>query len=86
MNELFSKLRFDFVFKAIVLSTGVSKFKVRFIDFGDTTDVDSNTIRQIAKKHCSTAPYAYRCTFKNAQGIFKKRKHQILILFIIFFS
>jgi hypothetical protein len=57
-------------FQAIALSTGVSKIKVRFIDFGDTADVDSNTVRQLATKHCLAAPYAYRCTFKNAQGIF----------------
>ena len=46
----------------------MTKLKVRFIDFGDTTDVDSNKIRQIAKKHCSAAPYSYRCAFKNAQS------------------
>jgi hypothetical protein len=53
----------------MVLSTGLTKIKIRFIDFGDTTDVDSNTIRQISKKHCLPAPYAYRCTLKNAEGI-----------------
>ena len=55
-------------YRAIVLSPGLSKLKVRFIDFGDTAEVDSNSIRQIAKKHCSAAPYAYRCTFENAEG------------------
>jgi hypothetical protein len=56
-------------FSAIVLSTGLTKVKIRFIDFGDTTDVGSNTIRQISKKHCLAAPYAYRCTLKNPEGI-----------------
>ena len=54
---------------AIVLSTGVTNVKVRFIDFGDPSNVDSNSIRQLAKKYCTTTPYAYRCTFKNTQGI-----------------
>jgi len=49
----------------------VSKLKIRFIDFGDTTDVQSNTIRPIAKKHCASPPYAYLCTFKNVQGTLK---------------
>jgi len=42
--------------------------KIRFIDFGDTQDVDAKNIRQIEKKHCSTPPYAYPCTFANAEG------------------
>jgi hypothetical protein len=46
----------------------LNKLKVRFIDFGDTTEVQSNTIRIIAKKHCASPPYAYLCTFKNGQG------------------
>ncbi|CAF1434332.1 unnamed protein product [Adineta ricciae] len=56
-------------YRAIVLSTGVTSLKVRFIDFGDPSNVDSNSIRQLAKKYCTTTPYAYRCTFKNTQGV-----------------
>ncbi|CAF0807587.1 unnamed protein product [Adineta steineri] len=56
-------------YRAIVLSTGLIKLNVRFIDFGDTTDVNASSIRQLAKKYCSSAPYAYPCTFKNVEVV-----------------
>jgi hypothetical protein len=30
--------------------------------------VESDKIRQLAKKHCVAPPYAYECTFKNVEG------------------
>ncbi|CAF1033127.1 unnamed protein product [Rotaria sordida] len=57
----------DCWYRATVLLTGLTKLKVRFIDFGDTTEVTSNTIRQLEKKHCLAAPYAYQCKFENVQ-------------------
>ncbi|CAF3651175.1 unnamed protein product [Adineta steineri] len=56
-------------YRAIVLSTGLIKLNVRFVDFGDTTDVNASSIRQLAKKYCSSAPYAYPCTFKNVEVV-----------------
>lgn len=56
-------------FLATVLNTGVTQLKVRFVDFGNTTEVDSKSIRQLSKKHSTAPPYAYRCTFENAQGM-----------------
>ncbi|CAF4415082.1 unnamed protein product, partial [Rotaria sp. Silwood2] len=57
----------DCWYRAIVILTGLNKLKVRFIDFGDTTEVNSKTIRQLEKKHCLAAPYAYECKFANVQ-------------------
>jgi hypothetical protein len=57
----------DCWYRAIVLTIGVTKIKVRFIDFGDTIDVDTKTIRQLANKFCLTPPYAYHCTLKNVE-------------------
>jgi hypothetical protein len=58
----------DCWYRAIILTTGLTKIKIRFIDFGDTIDVDIKTIRQLAKKFCLTSPYAYRCTLKNVEN------------------
>jgi hypothetical protein len=55
-------------YRAVILLTGLTKAKVRFIDFGDTFDVESKSIRQLSKKFCSTPPYAYRCTLNNVEG------------------
>jgi hypothetical protein len=52
-------------YRAIILSPGSIKIKIRFIDFGDTIDADAKTIRQLAKKFSSKPPYAYHCTLKN---------------------
>jgi hypothetical protein len=60
----------DCWYRAVVLKTGLTKIKVRFIDFGDTIDLDTKTIRQLAKTFCSTPPYAYRCTLQNVEGKF----------------
>ena len=57
----------DCWYRARILTTGIAKVKVRFVDFGDTLDVDTRFVRQLAKKHCSIAPYAFRCTFEHLQ-------------------
>ncbi|CAF3460588.1 unnamed protein product [Rotaria sp. Silwood1] len=54
-------------YRAVVVLTDINKIKVRFIDFGDTTEVNSKTIRQLEKKHCLASPYAYQCKFENIQ-------------------
>ena len=51
-------------YRAEVLSTGITKVKVRFVDFGDTLDVERKDVRLLEKKFCATSPYAYRCTLK----------------------
>jgi hypothetical protein len=58
----------DCWYRAIVLSPGLIKIKVRFIDFGDTLDVESKNIRQLAKKFCLKSPYAYHCMLKDVEG------------------
>jgi hypothetical protein len=58
----------DCWYRAVILTTGLTKLKVRFIDFGDTIDLETKTIRQLAKKFCSTPPYAYHCTLKNVHS------------------
>lgn len=57
----------DCWYRAKILSTDLPKIKIRFIDFGDTYDIDIKTIRQLAKKFCSTSPYAYRCLLKDVE-------------------
>ncbi|CAM4748884.1 unnamed protein product [Rotaria magnacalcarata] len=65
-----SLLRFYFnLFIATVLVPGSNALKIRFVDFGDTTEVNLKTIKSLAKKHCSVAPYAYQCTFENIQTL-----------------
>ncbi len=54
-------------YRAIILSTNSTKTKIRFIDFGDTMNVENKTIRQLANKFCLTSPYAYHCTLKNLE-------------------
>ena len=58
----------DCWYRAIVMSISLIKTKVRFIDFGDTFDVESKSIRQLAKKFCLKSPYAYRCMLKDVEG------------------
>ena len=60
-------LSFDLV--AMVLSTKKNQIGVGFIDFGDMAVVNKDNLRQLAKKHCLAAPYAYRCTFSKATGL-----------------
>ena len=60
-------------FSAVIISTSGLQPKVRFIDFGDTATVTGQGIRQIAKKHCAKAPYAYRCTLAEISG---NEKHE----------
>jgi hypothetical protein len=60
----------DCWYRARVLSTHLTKTNVRFIDFGDRTDVAPKMIRQIANKFCLRPPYAYRCILNNVEGKF----------------
>lgn len=52
-------------YRAVLLGTDIRKTYVRFIDFGDTIELESRTIRQLAKKFSIQPPYAYRCMLKN---------------------
>ena len=54
-------------YRAVLLGTDIRKTHVRFIDFGDTIELDSVTIRQLAKKFSTQPPYAYRCMLKNVR-------------------
>ncbi|CAF4102982.1 unnamed protein product [Rotaria socialis] len=56
-------------YRATVLVPGSNALKIRFVDFGDTAEVNLKTIKPLAKKHCSAAPYAYQCTFENIQTL-----------------
>lgn len=67
----------QFCISAIVLTKSLTQLKVRFVDFGNTCDVDSKAIRQISKKQCIEPPYGYQCTFENAQG--KYRPNPLII-------
>ncbi|CAF3914337.1 unnamed protein product [Rotaria magnacalcarata] len=55
-------------YRAVILSTGLIKTKVRFIDFGDTLDVDKKSVKQLEKKFSLSPPYAYRCMLENCQA------------------
>ncbi|CAM2713618.1 unnamed protein product [Rotaria socialis] len=55
-------------YRAVILSTSLIKTKVRFIDFGDTLDVDKKSIKQLEKKFSLSPPYAYRCMLENCQA------------------
>ena len=70
-------------YRAVILSKNFDKIKVRFIDFGDTIDIDKKSIRQIEKSFCSTPPYAYRCMLENVDG--KKKSLHISIILIRYF-
>ncbi|CAF1170367.1 unnamed protein product [Rotaria sordida] len=54
-------------YRAIILSINLNKINVRFIDFGDTIDVDKKSIRQLEKKFSLKPPYAYRCMLENVE-------------------
>ncbi|CAF3570765.1 unnamed protein product [Rotaria sp. Silwood1] len=54
-------------YRAIILSINLTTINVRFIDFGDTIDVDKKSIRQLEKKLSLTPPYAYRCMLENVE-------------------
>lgn len=54
-------------YRAVLLSTDIRKTHVRFIDFGDTIELASGTIRQLAKKFSTQPPYAYRCMLKHVR-------------------
>ncbi|CAF4012309.1 unnamed protein product [Rotaria sp. Silwood2] len=54
-------------YRAIILSNNITKINVRFIDFGDTIDIDKKSIRQLEKKFSLTPPYAYRCMLENIE-------------------
>lgn len=58
----------DCWYRAVLLNTNLIKTQVRFIDFGDTIDLETRTIRQLAKKFSSLPPYAYRCTLNNVRS------------------
>lgn len=66
--EMIPRKIHEFGISATVLTKGVTQLKVRFVDFGNTCEVDSKNIRQISKTQSVQPPYAYQCTFENAQG------------------
>ncbi|CAF1167599.1 unnamed protein product, partial [Didymodactylos carnosus] len=55
-------------YRALVLSINGNKARVRYIDFGNCNDVDTKSIRQLAKKRTSPAPFAYPCLLKDTQA------------------
>ena len=57
----------NFWYRAVLLNTNKSKTQVRFVDFGDTIELESRTIRQLAKKFAAQPPYAYRCMLNNVR-------------------
>lgn len=54
-------------YRAKMLTAGLTKIKIRFIDFGDILDVETRAVRQLAKKFCIKPPYAYRCLLKDIE-------------------
>ncbi|UJR08582.1 hypothetical protein I4U23_012841 [Adineta vaga] len=66
-------------YRASVLSVNSAHIQVRFIDFGDTMNVDAQSIRQLASKFCLKPPYAYRCTIRNIEGIENLSKDKIIL-------
>lgn len=66
-------------YRAIILSTNFIQAKVRFIDFGDTLDVEKKSLKQIEKDISLIPPYAYRCSLENCEG--KRFSYRISIHF-----
>ncbi|CAF1120767.1 unnamed protein product [Adineta ricciae] len=65
-------------YRATVLSVNLNKIQVRFVDFGDTMEVDPQSIRLLASKFCLKPPYAYNCTLQNAEDITNFDKSAII--------
>ena len=57
----------DCWYRALILSNSQTDIRIRFIDFGDTHQIDFKSIRQLADKFALVSPYAYHCTLTNPQ-------------------
>lgn len=55
-------------YRGQILSVVDKNVKVRFVDFGDTAEVEKKTVRQLPKKFAMKPSYAHRCSIKDVQS------------------